>query len=50
MDSPVRRGYTRETTWPARRDSACYVFLVSADSTYMSGQVLQPNGGEIING
>jgi len=28
----------------------CYVFLASADSTYMTGQVLHPNGGEIVNG
>lgn len=28
----------------------CYVFLASNDSSYMSGQVLHPNGGEIING
>ena len=27
-----------------------YVFLASADSSYMTGQVLHPNGGEIING
>lgn len=27
----------------------CYVFLASDDSSYMSGQVLHPNGGEIIN-
>lgn len=27
-----------------------YVFLACADSSYMSGQVLHPNGGEIING
>lgn len=27
-----------------------YVFLASSDSSYMSGQVLHPNGGEIING
>jgi NAD(P)-dependent dehydrogenase (short-subunit alcohol dehydrogenase family) len=27
-----------------------YVFLASNDSSYMSGQVLHPNGGEIING
>ena len=27
----------------------CYVFLASNDSSYMSGQVLHPNGGEIIN-
>ncbi|NMG65918.1 SDR family oxidoreductase [Azoarcus indigens] len=27
-----------------------YVFLASADSSYMSGQVLHPNGGEVVNG
>ena len=27
----------------------CYVFLASDDSTYMTGQVLHPNGGEIVN-
>ncbi|MFZ5562100.1 MAG: SDR family oxidoreductase [Pseudomonadota bacterium] len=28
----------------------CYVFLASNDSSYFTGQVLHPNGGEIING
>jgi NAD(P)-dependent dehydrogenase (short-subunit alcohol dehydrogenase family) len=28
----------------------CYVFLASDDSSYISGQVLHPNGGEVING
>ena len=28
----------------------CYVFLASKDSSYMTGQILHPNGGEIING
>lgn len=28
----------------------CYVFLASGDSSYMTGQVLHPNGGELING
>lgn len=27
-----------------------YIFLASRDSSYMTGQVLHPNGGEIING
>jgi NAD(P)-dependent dehydrogenase (short-subunit alcohol dehydrogenase family) len=28
----------------------CYVFLASSDSSYMTGQVLHPNGGEMVNG
>lgn len=28
----------------------CYVFLACDDSSYMTGQVLHPNGGEVING
>ncbi|RJP76932.1 MAG: SDR family oxidoreductase [Candidatus Zixiibacteriota bacterium] len=28
----------------------CFVFLASRDSSYMTGQVLHPNGGEIVNG
>ena len=28
----------------------CYVFLASQDCSYMSGQVLHPNGGNIVNG
>jgi len=27
-----------------------YVFLASDDSSYMSGQILHPNGGEVVNG
>jgi NAD(P)-dependent dehydrogenase (short-subunit alcohol dehydrogenase family) len=29
--------------------ASCFVFLASADSSYMTGQVLHPNGGEIVN-
>lgn len=29
--------------------SPCYVFLASRDSAYMTGQVLHPNGGEVVN-
>jgi NAD(P)-dependent dehydrogenase (short-subunit alcohol dehydrogenase family) len=30
--------------------ATCYLFLASDDGTYMTGQVLHPNGGEIVNG
>jgi len=29
--------------------ASCFVFLASNDSSYMTGQVLHPNGGEIVN-
>jgi NAD(P)-dependent dehydrogenase (short-subunit alcohol dehydrogenase family) len=28
----------------------CFVFLASDDSSYISGQTLHPNGGEVVNG
>ena len=28
----------------------CYVFLASDDSSYIAGQILHPNGGEVVNG
>jgi NAD(P)-dependent dehydrogenase (short-subunit alcohol dehydrogenase family) len=30
--------------------AACYVLLASPECSYMTGQVLHPNGGEIVNG
>jgi NAD(P)-dependent dehydrogenase (short-subunit alcohol dehydrogenase family) len=37
---------------PAQPDEVapCYVLLASDDASYMTGQVLHPNGGEVING
>ncbi|MDO5524082.1 MAG: SDR family oxidoreductase [Bacteroidia bacterium] len=43
-DTPLRRaGEPNEV-------ASCFLFLASEDSSYMSGQCLHPNGGEIING
>jgi NAD(P)-dependent dehydrogenase (short-subunit alcohol dehydrogenase family) len=43
-DSPMGRPGQPEECAPS------YVFLASGDSSYITGQVLHPNGGEIING
>jgi NAD(P)-dependent dehydrogenase (short-subunit alcohol dehydrogenase family) len=43
-DVPLKRAGEPEEIAPS------YVFLASDDSSYMTGQVLHPNGGEIING
>jgi NAD(P)-dependent dehydrogenase (short-subunit alcohol dehydrogenase family) len=43
-DTPLGRAGQPEEVAP------CYVFLASDDSSYMSGQVLHPNGGEVVNG
>lgn len=43
-DSPMKRpGQPNEV-------APCYLFLAMPDNSYMTGQVLHPNGGEIING
>jgi NAD(P)-dependent dehydrogenase (short-subunit alcohol dehydrogenase family) len=31
-------------------EAPCYVFLASDDAAYMAGQILYPNGGEVVNG
>ncbi len=43
-DVPMKRAGEPEEVAP------CYVFLASEDASYITGQVLHPNGGEIING
>lgn len=30
--------------------AACFVFLASEDASYMAGQILHPNGGNVVNG
>jgi NAD(P)-dependent dehydrogenase (short-subunit alcohol dehydrogenase family) len=34
----------------AGRSRHCFVFLASDDSSYITGQVLHPNGGRVVNG
>lgn len=43
-DSPMKRAGMPNEVAP------CFLFLASDDASYMTGQVLHPNGGEIING
>lgn len=43
-DVPLKRAGEPDEVAPS------YVFLASDDSSYMTGQILHPNGGEIING
>ena len=43
-DVPLKRAGQPEEVAPS------YVFLASADASYMTGQVLHPNGGTVING
>jgi NAD(P)-dependent dehydrogenase (short-subunit alcohol dehydrogenase family) len=43
-DTPMKRAGEPEEVAP------CYVFLASDDSSYMAGQILHPNGGEVVNG
>jgi NAD(P)-dependent dehydrogenase (short-subunit alcohol dehydrogenase family) len=43
-DVPMKRAGQPEEVAPS------YVFLASDDASYMTGQVLHPNGGEVVNG
>lgn len=44
QDTPLKRPGQPEEV------ATCYVFLAGSDSSYMTGQVLHPNGGSIVNG
>jgi NAD(P)-dependent dehydrogenase (short-subunit alcohol dehydrogenase family) len=43
-NTPMKRAGQPEEVAP------CYVFLASDDSSYFAGQILHPNGGEVVNG
>src|ERR1043166_8054235 len=43
-DTPMERAGQPEEV------ASCYVFLASNDASYMTGQVLHPNGGTVVNG
>ena len=43
-DVPMKRAGQPEEVAP------CYLFLASDESSYMTGQVLHPNGGTVVNG
>ena len=43
-DTPMERAGQPDEVAP------CFVFLASNDSAYMTGQVLHPNGGRVVNG
>lgn len=43
-DTPMKRaGQPNEV-------ATCYLFLASEDASYITGQIMHPNGGEIVNG
>lgn len=42
-DTPLKRPGQPDEVAP------CYIFLASDDASYITGQVLHPNGGEIVN-
>ena len=44
QDTPMKRAGQPEELAPS------YVFLASQDASYIAGQVIHPNGGEIVNG
>ena len=43
-DTPMKRPGQPEEV------ASCFVFLASDDASYLTGQILHPNGGEIVNG
>jgi NAD(P)-dependent dehydrogenase (short-subunit alcohol dehydrogenase family) len=54
--APAKKVATFGESTPMKRPgepnevAPCFLFLACDDSSYMSGQVLHPNGGTIVNG
>ncbi|HEX8680159.1 MAG TPA: SDR family oxidoreductase [Chthoniobacterales bacterium] len=46
----LRRQCADETAGQPEEVAPCYFFLASDDSSYMTGQILHPNGGSVVNG
>ena len=44
QDTPMKRVGQPDEVAP------CFVFLACSDSSYITGQVIHPNGGEVVNG
>jgi len=49
-DWELRKYGPSETGRAAEEVAPCYSVLASQDSSYMTGQVLLPNGGTVVNG
>ena len=44
QDTPMKRAGQPNEVAP------CFVFLACEDASYMTGQILHPNGGTVVNG
>lgn len=51
-DKTARHGASAPMERPGEPDEVApsYIFLASSDASYMTGQVLHPNGGTVVNG
>jgi NAD(P)-dependent dehydrogenase (short-subunit alcohol dehydrogenase family) len=51
-DKTAHHGHSAPMDRPGQPDEVApsYIFLASGDASYMTGQVLHPNGGVIVNG
>lgn len=51
-DKTAKHGSNAPMGRPGQPDEVapCYIFLASQDASYMSGQILHPNGGTVVNG